>query len=50
MKYKYREVSVKDGKEVEIPDTATHVGVYVDDEVSIVSWLEEVSIEGGDKK
>ena len=50
MKYRFREVSVIDGKKVEIPDNATHIGVYVDDEVSIVSWLEEVSTEGGEKK
>ncbi|MCK4649476.1 hypothetical protein KAT51_08125 [bacterium] len=45
MRYRFREVSVKDGKEVEIPDMATHVGVYVDNEVSIVSWLETLEVK-----
>ena len=46
MRYMFREVSVINGKEVEIPDAATHVGVHVDDEVSIVSWLEELEQRG----
>ena len=45
MRYRFREVLVIDGKEVVIPDTATHLGVYVDDEMSIVSWLEALEVK-----
>ena len=49
MKYRFREVSIKNEGAVDIPDTAKHVNVYVDDEVSIVSWLEEIGAKGGKK-
>jgi hypothetical protein len=45
MKYKFREVEVKDGDEIEIPDNALSLLIApgsVHDETYVVTWLERV--------